>query len=561
MNSAVASRSTCRVDRLRDLMRRFAEAPHGLGLILAFTGLSFLVHGSVLSSWWTWDDPQLLFAARTHGVGDLLFSRDVWQVHSSANFTPLLQISFKLDLALFGPVPAAFYAHQLLVLGLTAGFAVMFLSRLVSPLLAFTAGVALLVSPMTAVAAQTLMMRHYVDGLGVATVALLLWLRERAGPRYLVAALYLIATLCKEVYAPLPLIFILIDVLHGRGIRQITVRIVPVAVAAATYLGWRVWMLGGVGGYGGAANPWLHVHQLPEEIAHLLFGRPGPGLVAALGAAWACSALAFALKDQRRIADVLMSISALGIVILLPLLPLGPRLQDRYAFAASAFLIYAAVVAADRGSSYARGCWAILTVAVFAYTGAIKSAATENEHALMISEGRHLYYGSASGPAILVRSNGWYARGIEWLRESYRGDSAPSYYLSQIAPVDSNQPIRAYRASTDGMLSLTSIDWIPTKAWDPRTRGERFVVCRDGPVLSWTSTAPLTAFLIGPDNERIPVRPSDWGRIPREYFPPTNLVRADHAVFRLLIERPGEPPEASHRWQFPRSGDCVRLPQ
>ncbi len=74
----------------------------------------------ITGGFWRADDPALvLHALQSPGLAAFTDPAD-WQRLSPSNLTPWVTLSFKLDLALAGPSPRAFYVHQLLSTALVA---------------------------------------------------------------------------------------------------------------------------------------------------------------------------------------------------------------------------------------------------------------------------------------------------------------------------------------------------------------------------------------------------------------------------------------------------------
>jgi hypothetical protein len=119
--------------------------------------IAIVIHYSALSGWWLYDDPQLLIEAIRQPAGDILFNPAEYTHLAAHTFTPLLLLSFKLDLAMQDLRPTWFYAHQVVALTIAAVLFFFLLRRYVADLYAF-AGAALFLTSWTAVyAARTLM--------------------------------------------------------------------------------------------------------------------------------------------------------------------------------------------------------------------------------------------------------------------------------------------------------------------------------------------------------------------------------------------------------------------
>ena len=88
---------------------RYADLAVALLLVLV---VLLRWHG-INSAFWRADDPALLLhALQSPGLAAFFDPAD-WRPLSPSNLTPWISASFKLDLALAGLRPAAFYTHQL----------------------------------------------------------------------------------------------------------------------------------------------------------------------------------------------------------------------------------------------------------------------------------------------------------------------------------------------------------------------------------------------------------------------------------------------------------------
>lgn len=268
--------------------------PLGALALLALLGLlAWQLHGSKLQGHWRVDDPALLLHALRYpsAWGDW-FSASQWQTLGVPFFTPALLLDYRIDLALFGLAPAAFYAHHLLVFVAVAAASAALLQRHTGWLPAWAAAGVFLAGAPVEVVAEQLMARHYAMGLLLAIGSVALWRHalETGRLAWTVASalLYLLSLLNKEVFAPLPL---LLPFLVRQPWRLRLIGLAPLALAAALYLAWRAAMLGQlIGGYQAGLGA---VADIPRSMLMLLPVVFGPGWtlwvgVAALGIALAC---------------------------------------------------------------------------------------------------------------------------------------------------------------------------------------------------------------------------------------------------------------------------------
>lgn len=288
-----------------------------IGLLLAAT---VAVHRSILTGWWRWDDSQILIFVRDNVPVDYFFRPERWQMLSPSNFTPLLALSYELDLGLFGLEPAGFYAHHLgaLVLVVLAGY-VLF-RQFAAPAPAFLGSLLFAAGVPVRITAQQLMTRHYIEGLLLAILAILCFLeanrRNRFLPSLAGAALYLLAIAAKEVFVPVPLVLLAIP--QGSWRRRLRCS-APYWLLLFLYLPWRLLMLGGSpGGYDHLrVGPW-DVLRLPWAIWQAVFGSPA--------AAW-CALVLLGLLAARLWGAVdrrwMMLAAAIAAAVFAPVVPVA----------------------------------------------------------------------------------------------------------------------------------------------------------------------------------------------------------------------------------------------
>lgn len=309
--------------------------------MLALAAAVFLLYGRVLRLWWTYDD--------FHHLRFLLTWRPFWYFFDAAGFrefgsnllTPLLFFSLDVDRRMFGLQPRLFYCHQLVVLavGTAALYGVL---RLWLPRPWAAAGAWIFViGPAAASLAPLLMVRHYIEAIVLASLAVGAWagaLRRAPGSTswrwaLISAALYFAACMAKEIVVPLG---VLLPFLPSPARSRSTVLsepallALPHAAALLLYLGVRFAVLGTLfGGYGFTVAPsgWPRLAlELPGKLAtELAGGRFSPA--AAIFAA-ALSAGVLPLMVHRRAA----ALTGLTLLLaVLPVLPVSTRMEPRYA--------------------------------------------------------------------------------------------------------------------------------------------------------------------------------------------------------------------------------------
>lgn len=357
-----------------------------------------------------------------HPAAAYTFDPAVWQKLPFRMLTPLLMLSLDLDATLFGLRPAPFYLHQLLALGLAAG-AFYATLRLRLPALWSAAGAALfLLGPPLVSLAALIMVRHYVEGLLFALLAVAGYLaalgrsagRGRVAWSAASAAAYFAAMAAKEVFVPLALLLPLVP--EGRLHDRLRLA-APHAAALVLYLAYRLYMLDVlVGGYGWAIAP--------DELPAAALALPGKmAATAAGGTAWGAVALAallapaawLALRSRR--AALLVAAGAL--LALAPVLPVSQEVVPRYAavpWAGGALAFaFGAGSLARRGGAGRGAAVGLLAVALAAGLVANRQAWAEavDEMGRLEVENRGLL---ELGPDDLLRHPAEYAAALDQLR-------------------------------------------------------------------------------------------------------------------------------------------------
>ena len=312
-----------------------ADAAVALGLALA----AWLLYRPVLRLWWTHDDFFHLRYLLSHPAGWYLFDASGFRQFPARVFTPLLFLSLDADRRLFGLDPEPFYLHQLagLVLCPAALYGVLrlWLSRGWAAAGAFV----FLAGPVFASLAPLLMVRHYLEVILLAALAVALWAAaQRRWPgragwwlSALSAASYFAASMAKEIAVPLALLLPLLPPPRGHGEEGPRWRLAaPHALALALYLALRFTALGTLlGGYGFTVTP--------ADLPRLALSLPGKIGAELLGGGWtlpgavltvALAAGILALLRRRRAALVLLAALLLAA---LPVLPVSTHMEPRYA--------------------------------------------------------------------------------------------------------------------------------------------------------------------------------------------------------------------------------------
>jgi len=405
-----------------------------VAVVVAFT-LAF--HAGALGGWWLNDDPQVLLHAKRYSPAEVAFDSAAWGTLSTANYTPLVTMSFDVDLSLFGMNAGAFYAHQLIALVICfALFAILLFRLTASWWGSLLATLTVIASPAAVLMARQLMLRHYVEGAVLAIAALLVWLRTRqSGPApeveredarflWLSALLYFVAMLAKEIYAPLPLLFLALEFRAKTSMRRLVAKLLPSAVAAIAYLLLRRRLLGSGGGYGSIA-PETSL-DLPRDVLGTIFSNASAVPFAML--LIAIITVLFLLKGGWQ---SLRSATLMFVFAMLPLVAVAGSIEARYGWIP--VLCLASLLAVVWTRSLVAKVLASL-LALFVLAGGIEQRrallASERE---MVAEGKYIWFGREGDPVLLADSPGWYLAGLRDLRKMDRGSVAPRFVLSEEA--------------------------------------------------------------------------------------------------------------------------------
>ena len=235
-------------------MRRAAP---DLLLAVLLAVFAWAIYHRALGLWLTYDDFFHLHYLYTTTPAEYLVDSEVWQRLPFKMITPLLFLSFDLDLALFGLDAHAFLVHQLVSFSLLVAAFYLILRLWLPRQWAALGAVLFALGPVTVTIAPLLIVRHYIEtallGLLAAGLYVLAIRRNHWGFAIASAFLYLAAMLAKEIAVPLVALLPIIP--EGTYRRRLSL-IIPHAVAFVLYLIYRVYMLGTVaGGYGWVVDP------------------------------------------------------------------------------------------------------------------------------------------------------------------------------------------------------------------------------------------------------------------------------------------------------------------
>lgn len=256
------------------------------------TGLTWLMHGSAVEGWWRFDDSLVLaFVLQHPNPLTHFFMPETWRALGVPFFTPFLTLDFTIDQAIWGMEPKGFYVRALALVALAGWMTFVLMREYVSHTVAWLSAALFVCGAPTTVVAQQLMSRHYVLGLVFAIAALLAWrtavVRRSGGWSWVAAGLYLAASLCKETYAPLPLVALALDAAAWRDRLRL---FRPWFLAALAFASWRAAMIGHwIGGHTDRLHEgwgWVDSIRLLPEIFWGTGATLGATLAALTGAIW-----------------------------------------------------------------------------------------------------------------------------------------------------------------------------------------------------------------------------------------------------------------------------------
>lgn len=430
---------------------------------LALLGLALFLHAGALGGWWLFDDPQLVIEAIRQPLAGALFHPADYLHLAAHTFTPLLVASFKIDLAAAGVSAHAFYLHQLISLAVAALLFFALLRRYTGLTHAFVGAALFIASWQMTYSARTLMIRHYIEALVFALAALLAWSSRPSVRREMIgSAAYLLSLLCKEIFAPLPLLLVVQSRADGESWRTTLRRLIPPALTLLLFIAWRRAMTGLLGGYNEAPDA-AHVLALPARLWEQHVG-PGPAWLHVLWLVATILVLVAGLAAERvRFALVIL---AFAVVAILPVAPLAASLEWRYAFAYTVLLIALLTLASHASRSrIVTAVLALLTIGT-----AFGAVHQRREYQAMTHastlEGRYIWSAPASAPALAATAPEWYLDGLSWLRTRDGRGAAPRFICSKFA-LTSGEFDPARVVVLDQLGQPAPVSWIAVD--DPRS--------------------------------------------------------------------------------------------
>ncbi|MDZ7862284.1 glycosyltransferase family 39 protein [Acidovorax sp.] len=292
--------------------------------------LVLVLHGSAVHAYWRWDDGTHLFNSTQYTPWSVFLNPEVTRAVSGNQFAPWNLFVYQVNSALFGMDPRGFYLHHLLSLAAAAFALYVLMRQWFAPWRALLAPALLVVGAPAFHMAQQLMVGHYLDGFTFACLAL--WAQLRAVERrqwrwaWLAAGLYLLSTLCKEVYVPWIALALFMPLGAAAAPMPWVQRwryALPALAVALGYAAMRVLVFSGAGGYQpGTLTGWHDVPGVLGAMALMLrHGLLGSGALGLLATALCLVCIGVRLAAQAPQAR-LRALAALGAAIMVVVFPL-----------------------------------------------------------------------------------------------------------------------------------------------------------------------------------------------------------------------------------------------
>jgi hypothetical protein len=216
-------------------------------LFIAISFTLILFYFPLTKNWFFSDDTQWIWSAATHQFKEIFFAPEIYRSMAS-NFTPMLGASFKIDWMLFKMNPAGYSVHSLFSLVASSAALYFFLRLYVQRNPALFGVLLFLLCPITLAVTSWFSARHYLEGLFWALLSLAFFIRGERKKRISVASgiCYVLASLNKEVYVVLPAVVVLLST--GAMLKRLKYTL-PFWLGLAIYTVWRLWIMGGIGGF------------------------------------------------------------------------------------------------------------------------------------------------------------------------------------------------------------------------------------------------------------------------------------------------------------------------
>jgi hypothetical protein len=199
------------------------------------------------------DSPIILAQAIAYSPIEYLTSPHKYQFLTYNNFTPWVTLSWDIDYSFFQVDPLGYRVHHLVSLAIMVALIYLILYRATGSILNTSIFcLAILTLPATFSVVDDIINRHYLEGMIFCLLSFFCAQTYSRGssPAWLALSVlsYGLSMTAKEVFIPLPGI---IFFLYPGSFKRRVLLSLPYAVVLFSYLAWRMYMLGGYGGYTG----------------------------------------------------------------------------------------------------------------------------------------------------------------------------------------------------------------------------------------------------------------------------------------------------------------------
>lgn len=243
----------------------------------SFLFFLMIINYRVLNTWFIIDDTANMFCSGFDTV-KLLFDKGTYLYFNQLFFTPLLPISFKPDWFLFKMNPFGYHLINLLVAYLCCLLFYKFQRIYFMPFSSWVGTVFLAISLPMSFDIGWITRKHYLWGFLLALITIYLFKRWEENKKNHILFFSLISTLLsflfKEAYTFLPA---LVFIISSGSIKERARKAIPYFFVLAAYILWRIYMLGGLGGYPGSTDKSFifllnKLLYLPIDLSKNLYG-------------------------------------------------------------------------------------------------------------------------------------------------------------------------------------------------------------------------------------------------------------------------------------------------
>jgi hypothetical protein len=239
--------------------------------------LLIIINFRVLNTWFMIDDTANIFCSNFSTL-KLLFDKYTYLYSNQLFFTPLLPISFKLDWLFFKMNPFGYHIINLLVAYLCCLLFYKFQRIYFMPFSSWVGTVFLAISLPMSFDIGWITRKHYLWGFLLALITIYLFKRWEENKKNYILFFSFIGTLLsflfKEAFTFLPA---LVFIISSGSIKERARKAIPFFFVLATYIFWRIYMLGGLGGYPGSTDKSFifllnKLLYLPIDLSKNLYG-------------------------------------------------------------------------------------------------------------------------------------------------------------------------------------------------------------------------------------------------------------------------------------------------